>query len=192
MKRILAVSGSPRKGGNTEGLLNAALDECRAAGFETDTFYLSEHPIKPCIGCELCTEEKRCVLSGDDMEAFIERADLCDAILIGSPVYYRNVTAQLKALFDRTHGYDAMRLFKGKPCGAITVGRGEGGGQALALTVIYNFLLSSGAVCVPGELNGVTARADKPGDIASQPRRLEQSKILVRNVMDCAEKLRRA
>jgi multimeric flavodoxin WrbA len=190
MKRILAISGSPRKGGNTEVLLNTALDECRASRFETDTFYLSEYHIKLCIGCELCIEEKRCVLSGDDMAVFVEKAALCDAILIGSPVYYRNVTAQLKALFDRTHGYDAMHLFKGKPGGAITVGRGEGGGQALTLTVIYNFLLSSGAVCVPGELNGVTARADKPGDIAAQPRRLEQAKILARNVVDYAEKLR--
>jgi multimeric flavodoxin WrbA len=190
MRRILAISGSPRKSGNTEVLLNAALDECRASGFETDTFYLSEHHIKPCNGCELCREEKRCALSGDDMAAFIEKAALCDAILIGSPVYYRNVTAGLKALFDRTYGYDAMRLFKGKPCGAITVGRGEGGGQALALAIIYNFVLSSGGLCVTGELNGVTARADKPGDIAAQPRRLEQAKILSRNVMEYAKKLR--
>jgi multimeric flavodoxin WrbA len=122
MKRILAISGSPRKGGNTEVLLNTALDKCRASGFDTDTFYLSEYHINPCVGCELCGEEKRCVLSGDDMAIFVQKAALCDAILIGSPAYYRNVTAQLKALFDRTHGYDSMSLFKGKPGGAITVG----------------------------------------------------------------------
>jgi hypothetical protein len=71
----------------------------------------------------------------------------------------------------------------------MTVGRSEGAGQALTLAIIYNFVLSSGGLCVPGELNGVSARADKPGDIASQSRRLEQAKILARNVMDYSIRL---
>ena len=47
----------------------------------------------------------------------------------------------------------------------VAVGRGTGGGQSIALTVIHNFFLSMGVICVPGELNGVSAVADKPGDI---------------------------
>jgi multimeric flavodoxin WrbA len=123
------------------------------------------------------------------MDLFVKKASLCDAVLIASPVYYRNVTAQLKALFDRTHGYDSLNLFKGKIGGAMAVGRGEGAGQALTLAIIYNFVLSSGGLCASGELNGVSARADKPGDIASQSRRLEQAKILARNVMDYSIRL---
>ena len=71
------------------------------------------------------------------------------------------------------------------------VGRGEGGGQSNVLMIIYNYLLSSGALPVPGELNGLSAKADKPGDILTQERRLEQARILARNVMKYAEKLRK-
>jgi len=72
---------------------------------------------------------------------------------------------------------------RGKLGGAIAVGRGSGSGQSIVLNVIYNFYLSSGALCVPGELNGVNAVADKPGDILSQPRRLEQARVLGRNIL---------
>lgn len=187
--KMLAISGSPRGGGNTELLLNVALDECRKNGWDIAEFYLSNRSIKPCIGCETCQKEKKCLIIDDDMGEFVKLIAACDAVLIGTPVYYRNVTAQLKSLFDRTHGYESLGLFKRKPGGALAVGRGEGGGQSFALSVIHNFLLSCGSVCVPGELNGVSARADKPGDILRQERRLEQARILARNVMHCAEKL---
>lgn len=188
--KMLAISGSPRRGGNTECLLETALAECARRGWETARFYLSEHEIRPCVGCETCLETGTCALAGDDMEKFRALTAESDAFLIGSPVYYRNVSAQLKALFDRSHGYAREKLFDGKPVGALTVGRGEGGGQAMALMILYNFALSSGAVSVPGELNGVSARAGDPGDILTQTKRLDQAKALARNVMDCAEKLR--
>jgi multimeric flavodoxin WrbA len=188
---ILAVSGSPRKDGNTESLLNVALEECARQGWETHTFYMSQRRVAPCIGCEICLKARSCSLRDDDMPLFINLAANCDAVLIGSPVYYRNVTAQLKAVFDRTHGYEALRVFAEKPAGALAVGRGEGAGQGLTLTVINNYLLSSGAICVPGELNGVTARADEPASIMQQTRRLEQARVIARNVMSIATKLTR-
>ena len=77
-----------------------------------------------------------------------------------------------------------------KPCGAIAVGRGEGCGQSNTLMIIYNYVLSSGGLPVPGELNGLSARADKPGDIMRQERRLAQARVLARNIMKYAEKLR--
>jgi len=74
-------------------------------------------------------------------------------------------------------------LLTGKLGGAISVGRGQGGGQAIVLTIIHNYYLSSGALCVPGEMNGVSAVADKPGDILSQPNRLKQARTLGENIM---------
>jgi multimeric flavodoxin WrbA len=63
----------------------------------------------------------------DDMGLLYEAYDRCDAIIVASPVYYRNVTAQLKAVFDRTYAVQAMRPLAGKAGGAIAVGRGTGG-----------------------------------------------------------------
>lgn len=184
--RILAVSGSPRAGGNTERLLEEALDECTKAGWDVARFYLSERTVLPCVGCESCLQTGECALKGDDMADFAALLAESDALLIGTPVYYRNVTAQLKALFDRCHGISSRNLFHLKPVGALAVGRGEGGGQAMTLAIVANFALSAGAVAVPGELNGVSARAGNPGDVEGQPKRLLQARALAKNVMKCA------
>lgn len=189
--KVVGISGSPRKDGNTECLVNECLNEFSRQGWLVSEFFLSSKIIKPCIGCETCVENNVCAITDDDGAALFEELASCDAVIIGSPVYYRNVTAQLKAVFDRSFAYKRSDLLMGKPGGAITVGRGEGGGQSIVLTVIYNYLLSCGALPIPGELNGLSAKADKPGDILLQERRLNQSRILARNVMDYAERLRK-
>ena len=179
---ILGISGTPRKGGNSEILLNHALEPFAEAKWSIKEILLSEKKIEPCIGCESCVERKTCFMS-DDMNEIYEAYEWCDALIISSPAYYRNVTAQLKAVIDRTFAVKNQSL-KGKLGGAISVGRStSGGGQTNVLGSIYNFFLSSGMLCVPGELNGVTVSADKPGDVLAQPHRLEQARILGRNII---------
>ena len=180
---VLGISGTPRKGGNSELLLNAALEPFVEAKWEVTKILLSENSIEPCIGCETCDERKTCFIE-DDMIRVYEAFEKCDAIIISAPSYWRNVPAQLKALFDRTFAARDIKPLKGKLGGAISVGRATaGGGQSIVINIIYNFYLSAGALCVPGELNGVTASADKPGDILTQPRRLEQARTLGKNII---------
>jgi multimeric flavodoxin WrbA len=188
--KVVGISGSPRKGGNTECLVKECLAEFASQGWAISEFYLSDKSIKPCIGCETCIESGVCAITDDDSTALFDELASCDAVIIGSPVYYRNVTAQLKAAFDRSFAYRRGGFLTGKPGGAVAVGRGEGGGQSIVLTVIYNYLLSCGALPIPGELNGLSARADKPGDILSQEIRLNQARTLAQNVIRYAEKLR--
>ena len=178
---ILGISGTPRKGGNSEILLNAAFEPFIEANWDITKILLSENKIEPCTGCDICVERKACCIN-DDMNKIYDAYEKCDAIIISAPAYWRNVPAQLKAVIDRTYGSKSGSL-KGKLGGAIAVGMGQGGGQAIVINIIYNFYLSAGALCVPGETNGVTAVADKPGDILSQPRRLEQARILGRNII---------
>ena len=180
--KILGISGSPRKSGNSEFLLNAALEPFEGERWETKKILLSEKRVEPCIGCETCNERKACFIN-DDMNDIYEAYEWCDAIIISAPAYFRNVPAQLKAVIDRTFAMKNQPL-KGKLGGAIAVGRStSGGGQTNVLNAIHNFYLSSGMLCVPGELNGVTASSDKPGDILSQQSRLEQARVLGRNVI---------
>jgi len=178
---VLGISGTPRKGGNSEILLNAALEPFVEAKWDITKILLSEKKIEPCTGCDTCVERKSCRID-DDMNEVYSAFEKCNAIIISAPAYYRNVPAQLKALIDRTYAVKGG-LLKGKLGGAISVGRGQGGGQAIVLTIIHNYYLSSGVLCVPGECNGISAVADKPGDILSQPRRLEQARILGRNII---------
>ncbi|MDR1821487.1 MAG: flavodoxin family protein [Oscillospiraceae bacterium] len=179
---VLGISGTPRPGGNSELLLNAALVPFADAGWDITRFLLSEKTVAPCTGCEACRGGGRCRIN-DDMNELYQAFAQCDAVIIAAPAYFRNVPAQLKAVFDRTYGAPASASLEGKLGGAIAVGRGTGGGQAIVLNIIYNYYLSCGALCVPGELNGVTAAADKPGDILSQPRRLEQAQALGCNII---------
>lgn len=184
--RVLGISGSPRKGGNSEVLLNSALEPFTEKGWDVVRFHLSDYNILPCKGCDGCQETGKCVID-DDMTQLYGEYSKCDAIIISCPAYYRNVTAQLKAVFDRTYATKIEKPLVGKVGGAIAVGRGQDGGQSILLTVIYNFFLSSGMICAPGELNGVIASADKPGNIILQPHRLGQARILGNNVLKYTE-----
>ena len=180
--KILGISGTPRRNGNSECLLNTALEPFAEAKWNIKKVLLSEKIINPCIGCDSCVEDEPCCIA-DDMNEVYRLFEWCDAIIISSPSYYRNVPAQLKALIDRTYAMKT-HLLKGKLGGAIAVGRStSGGGQTNVLEAINNFYLSSGMLCVPGELNGVTVSADKPSDVLGQPHRLEQARVLGRNII---------
>jgi len=182
---ILGISGTPRKGGNSEILLNAAFEPFAEANWDITKILLSEKKIEHCVGCDTCVEKDTCYID-DDMAEVYSAFERCNAIIISAPAYWRNVPAQFKALIDRT--YAAKGLLKGKLGGAISVGRGQNGGQAIVLTILHNYYLSCGMLCVPGEMNGISAVADKPGDIMTQPHRLEQARVLGRNIISYAGK----
>lgn len=181
----MGISGTPRKKGNSEILLRSALKPFKKDEWNVKVFLLSELAIKPCNACESCRETGTCIIN-DDMQRIYNAFRWCNAIIISSPVYYRNVSAQLLSVFDRHYAVKGEQPLGGKFGGAIAVGRGTTGGQGITLNAIYRWMLSCGIICVPGELNGVTAVADKPGDILNQPNRLKQAEILGLNMLKVA------
>lgn len=186
---VLGISGTPRVNGNSEILLRYALHPFQEAGWGVRLCLLSEMTVKPCLACDKCRGGKPCVI-GDDMQAIYEAFRWCDALVISSPVYSRNIASQLLAVLDRHYAVHLEKPLEGKVGGAIAVGRGTCGGQTITIMAIYNWMLSSGMVCVPGELNGVTAVASEPGDILKQEHRLGQAEILGRNILKVASRLR--
>ncbi|MDR1687783.1 MAG: flavodoxin family protein [Clostridiales bacterium] len=106
---ILGISATPRKNGNSEILLNSALEPFVEANWEVSRILLSEKKIGMCIGCESCCESLKCFID-DDMSEVYEAFKICDALIISAPAYWRNVPAQLKALFDRTYGIKSKPL----------------------------------------------------------------------------------
>ena len=179
---VLGISGTPRINGNSEILLDNALAPFHEAGWEITKILMSENTVNPCKGCDFCENTGICCID-DDMAKIYAAYRACDAVIISSPVYWRNVPAQLKAVFDRTYAAEKSGSLRNKYGGAIAVGRGNGGGQSIVLNIIYGFFLSSGVICVSGELNGVSAVADKPGDVGNQPNRLRQSRVLGENIL---------
>ena len=102
-KNIVILSGSPRKGGNTEQLVNAFKTGVETAGKTVTVFQTANLNIKGCIGCEYCLNNPgKCALK-DDMADVLTALQEADIIVWASPVYYFSVTAQLKAAIDRTY-----------------------------------------------------------------------------------------
>ena len=101
--KIVAINGSARKGGNTAQLLTMAMDELAKAGHDTELVELSGHVIQGCIACYQCFEKKdcRCAVKKDMANDCIEKMLTADAILLGSPTYFADVSANMKALIER-------------------------------------------------------------------------------------------
>lgn len=185
----LGISGSPRARSNSHLLLEHALEPFSAAGWEVRLLRLRDLTVRPCLACDHCRTHPGTCAQRDDMDRFYDAFRWCDALLVASPVYSRNVCAQLMCVLDRHYAVNVERPLAGKPGGAIAVGAGEGGGQATTVTAIYTWLLSCGSVAVPGELNGLTARASAEGEVLGQEKRLRQARVLGENVLALAAQL---
>ncbi|MCL5260831.1 MAG: flavodoxin family protein [Gammaproteobacteria bacterium] len=186
---VLGISGTPRANGNSAILIEYALNSFKKENWNIKHLKMSELTVQPCKACDNCLNVGKCVIN-DDMHFFYEAFDWCDAIIIASPVYSRNICSQLLSVMDRHYAVSKIRPLQGKAGGAIAVGRGTGGGQAITINAIYNWMLSCGVICVPGELNGVTAITSDPGDILKQEKRLRQAEVLGGNVLKVAKKLK--
>jgi arsenate reductase (thioredoxin) len=100
---MLGLQGSPRKKGNTQFLLKTFMNEAEEIGVRTQVIKVSEKNIVPCKGCGFCEKKGRCITQDDDMTREIyPLLREADVIVLASPVYFYNVTAQLKALIDRS------------------------------------------------------------------------------------------
>jgi multimeric flavodoxin WrbA len=147
----IAVNGSPRKGGNTETLLTHALAPLTEAGWETEMVRVGGQPVRGCLACGKCWETKdlRCAVTTDMFNDVMEKMLRADALILGSPTYFTDVSAELKAILDRS-GMVALangRAFSGK-IGAAVVAVRRGGGTHVFDTINHMFLMSQ--MIVPG------------------------------------------
>jgi len=101
-ENIVILSGSPRKEGNTERLAAAFIDGAKTAGKNVSVFRVADMKIGGCVGCEHCFKEKGVCVQKDDMPPVLEALKTADALVLVSPVYYFDMTAQLKLAIDRT------------------------------------------------------------------------------------------
>ena len=141
MGKIVVLAGSPRKNGNTDRLVEAF-----AKGAEknntVEVISVSDHNVKPCIGCNSCFErdENRC-FQDDDMTEIYEKLNEADTLIIASPVYFYGISAQLKAVIDRLHTPMRNR-FHIKKLGLILVGAAELPELFDAIITEYRLILS--------------------------------------------------
>lgn len=105
---IVGIYGSPRKGGNTDTLLDAALNGAEDAGATIRRIYLRDLNFVPCQNCGSCATKGICHIE-DDMAVVYEALDQSDVILLAAPIYFCSMTAQAKAMIDRCQPYWARK-----------------------------------------------------------------------------------
>jgi multimeric flavodoxin WrbA len=106
--KVIGISGSPRRGGNTETLLKEVLRGAQEAGAETRLFILSKMKISPCRHCDGCLKEGDCVVK-DDMWLIYPEIESLDALVLASPIQFYGVSAQAKAMIDRCQAFWARK-----------------------------------------------------------------------------------
>jgi len=106
--KIVAFNGSPRENGNTNILLNTVMGEISKEGIDTEIVQMGKQSLHGCIACGKCKENKdnKCVISSDKLNEYLEKMIESDGIILGSPVYFSDVTSNIKSLMDRA-GYVA-------------------------------------------------------------------------------------
>ena len=103
MKKVLILSGSPRKSGNSDILCDEFMRGAIEAGNEVEKIRVTEKKIAPCTGCYFCRNSGgRCALN-DDMTEVLQKIIDCDVLVLSSPVYFYSICAQLKAVIDRLY-----------------------------------------------------------------------------------------
>jgi len=125
MKKVVCILGSPRKDANTQIIADKFLDTARQLGAETQSFHLNTMDYKGCQGCMACKRgSEECVIQ-DDLAGALRAARESDVLVIASPIYFANVTAQMKGFIDRTYSFlkptyltdpEPTRLAPGKTC----------------------------------------------------------------------------
>ena len=149
--KILGISGSPRRA-NTDFLLEEALQAAEAGGrVVTERVYLRDLEIKFCIGCFRCFDKNPnpygCQVHRDSMDEIIPKLKECHGLLIATPVYFGQVSGQMKTFMDRTEPLHRSTQgqwkcgLRNKVGGALVVGGNRNGGLEATLQAIHHFFL---------------------------------------------------
>ncbi|KKM11790.1 hypothetical protein SY88_06235 [Clostridiales bacterium PH28_bin88] len=149
--RIIAVNGSPRKGRNTAEMLQITLEEARTLGADAELIELSDYQIKSCRGCNRCLHQTTCSIGDDDNAVLHQKLLQADGVILGSPVYFGNITGQMKTFIDRTRPLHLVEAaLKGKIAGALVHAGLRHGGQEFALQYLERFLIGHGLILASG------------------------------------------
>ncbi|MCQ2157151.1 MAG: flavodoxin family protein [Bacteroidales bacterium] len=137
--KVLLLNGSPRHDGNTATLLEEVAQQLSKHGIGSEVFNIGSAPVRGCIACGQCHAQGlgKCVFDDDVCNELISKMDECDAIIVGSPVYYGTPAGQVLSVLQRM-AYAAGRTMQGKPASAITVCR-RGGASAAFQTLQMPF-----------------------------------------------------
>jgi multimeric flavodoxin WrbA len=184
--KILGILGSPRKRGNAEILLKAFLDGAADGGAEVEELRLRDHKISPCLEIYHCFKDGTCPIK-DDMREMYEKLLTADVVALATPIFFYGVSAQAKAMIDRTQALWARRyvLKQDFPGGhrqgvLLAVGATKGRLLFVGARLVAKYFFDALNVSYSAEI--LVRGADEKGAIEAQPEVLEQARQLGRRL----------
>lgn len=186
--KILAIHGSPRKGGNTEILLNAFIEGAKSAGALVEKVSLYEQKFSPCIECGECDHLGECVLR-DDMDGLYGKYLESDLLVVATPIFFYSHTSYVQAFFERFQAFWARKYRLGLPHPlaktpkGILLSLGATKGKKLfeGLVRSFKFVMDAGWGTYAGGL--FFREIDKKGDILKHPEALQRASNLGKSVV---------
>ena len=174
---IVYVSGSPRRRSNTDHLLKCILGDTGGTFIK-----LSDYAIEPCRSCWTCRKTGSCVVNDDMSTVLVPKILEADAIVVGTPVFFNNVSAQLKAFIDRT--WSIRGRLKDKVGAAVVVGRRYGAEGAIA--AIHSFFLKHQMIVAN---RGISGTAFEAGQIEDDVESMEAARKLGPRILDLCRRM---
>ena len=181
--KVVAINGSPRKSGNTALLIQEIFKILEIEGIETELIQLGNKKVHGCTACGICKEKKdgKCHIKNDALNQCIEKMVEADGVIVGSPVYFADVTTEIKALID-VAGYVTRasgHLLKRKVGAAVIAVRR--GGALHAFESINNFFLINQMI-VPGSNYWNFAIGRDSGDVLNDAEGMQTMHTLTENM----------
>jgi len=182
--KVLAVVGSPRKGGNTDVLIDQMIGGAAGAGAEVEKVYLNDLKITPCQACYACKKKPGCVIK-DDMQKLYPKIMEAEGLLFGTPVYWWTVSAQMKCFLDRWFALldsNYKSLVAGKRIGLAVVCQ-DPGTKAMTDPILHMFKEGMDFIGIK-YVGEVTASCDAKGEVAQNARAMARARELGRQIAE--------
>jgi multimeric flavodoxin WrbA len=189
--KVLGIYGSPRKGGNTDLLLDRILEGAQAVGAEVESIYARKLKISGCIECGSCDDTGECAVH-DDMDTVYPLLQEADVIFLASPNFFYNVTAQVKLLIDRSQAMwskkllektpEQRRKYDGGKGYLICVGATKGKNLFVGVELTAKYFFDALDMSYEGGL--LLDRIEAKGEIKKHPDALEQGLNLGKSAVE--------
>ena len=191
MTKVVAFNGSPRPQGNTSLLVQEVFTVLEENGIETEIIQIGNKKVHGCTACGKCREiqDAKCHIKNDLLNQCIEKMIEADGILLASPVYFADITSEMKALID-VAGYvtrgNGHLLARKVGAGVVAVRRA---GELHALNSMNNFFLINQMI-IPGSSYWNLAIGGKPGDVLNDTEGMNTMKKLGENMAWLLKKIK--
>lgn len=179
--KVIGINSSARKDGNTAALIRTVFDVLNKQGIETELIQLADEIIAPCKACFACAGKGNCIHKTDIFSYILEKMIAADGIVLGSPVYSANISANMQALLERSSVIGDLnpQLFKYKVGAAVVSARR--GGAISAIDTINHFFLNH-EMFIAGSVYWNMAYGKLPGDVLSDEEGINNMKNLGQNM----------